>query len=238
MEVSNLEQKTGRKIEVFSKDGITYTGFYTTETGDLICESSRVIAMYEELISLRKQVDSLSNMLVEKSKRKEVVVNDKDLYGVSAQEVFSRTRLYQKRLLEAQIINESMKGLSIAEIQESLKVIRGEEISHMTVYRALSVKLNEDRNRIISLFSDFSDVFSHFTERDVIIWFSKKRITKLKLVSKDAIVCRYGVIALEDYVKDPYVAGDYYSVRGTNLSSILTMPVEEQTNFEFNYAEV
>lgn len=82
-----------------------------------------------------------------------------------------------------------------------------------TVYRALSVKGDNDRERIASVYTTYPEIFEEhgISKEELIHWFQSQRISKLCLVSQEDLDNDL-VNRLKEYGIQPdrYVKGNYY----------------------------
>lgn len=153
------------------------------------------VAAPEEIENLRMEIASLkekrsSNTLKAREKALEVK-------GKKAKELASI------------IVSLAMKKYSAEEIREILYSDYSREVKPATVYRAISVREDNDRQRILDLYNSFPENFQGVFEQDIIKWFEANRIKKLHLITKEEFIKKYGEEALP--TRDQSMTDEYFS---------------------------
>lgn len=92
---------------------------------------------------------------------------------------------------------------------ETIQQILSDKVKPATIYRAISVKEDKDRERILNLYAEYPNEFNGVSEKELIQWFEATRIKKLHLIKKEEFISKYGEAALPE--KDKYITEDYYS---------------------------
>lgn len=103
------------------------------------------------------------------------------------------------------IISLAVKRYNVETIQQILS----DKVKPATIYRAISVKEDKDRERILNLYAEYPNEFNGVSEKELIQWFEATRIKKLHLISKEEFISKYGEAVLP--VRDPFITEDYYS---------------------------
>lgn len=163
----------------------------------------------EELLELRKQLAHANEELAE-------LKNKKSLRSEKHRQV---TEANRQKAVEANkrkgmntgalILAYHFDHLDIEGIIEVMRDYNCINVGRTLIYNTLSVRKDEDRERILSLYKGFPDYFSNVSEEEVIAWFEQTRIKKLHLLSKEEFIEKYGTDKLPD--PDKYVSGEYYS---------------------------
>lgn len=163
----------------------------------------------EELLELRKQLAHANEELAE-------FKNKKSLRSEKHRQV---TEANRQKAVEANkrkgmntgalILAYHFDNLDIEGIIEVMRDYNCINVGRTLIYNTLSVRKDEDRERILNLYKGFPDYFSNVSEEELIAWFEKTRIKKLHLITRDEFIERFG----EDKLPDPdkYVSGEYYS---------------------------
>lgn len=108
----------------------------------------------------------------------------------------------------AMIISLAVQRYDVGAIQQ---ILSDKDIKIATIYRALSVREDVDRERVLKLYTEYPETFQGVSKEDLIKWFETNRIKKLHLISKEDFIKKYGETALPE--KDKYITEDYYSIK-------------------------
>lgn len=112
----------------------------------------------------------------------------------------------------AHAISLTVRGMKPKEIVAKLYEDDDIAISGKTVTRAISVKEDDDKERVMKVVSLFPNIFKErgVTEDAVLQWFSAERIKKLHLVSREELSEEYELKGTE-IQPDKYVLGTYFN---------------------------
>ena len=171
--------------------------------------------LIEENQKLKEEIAVLKKQLSDADRKEQVIEDLEEKLSILTKGRNWRAAVNQNIAksmgVSAQALCYAVKGYSVKEIVEELN----DEVTERTVYRALSVKNDTDLQRITTIFHQFKEVFeSHnVTEDDVLEWFTKMRIRKLRLVAREDVIQCFGEKVLDRVRKDTYVQGEYYDIR-------------------------
>lgn len=190
-EIKKLKEELVRKNEEIFK-------LKNTSTEETSSENKR---LREELASKEKELSEL----------KSISLNEKRSNStMKAREKSIELRSKKSRELASFILASIVKGISVDKTRNIASSYFGKDIKIATIYRALSVREDKDRERVLNLYADFPEEFSGVSEQELIQWFETSRIKKLHLVSKEDFISKYGETALPE--KDKYITTEaYYS---------------------------
>lgn len=153
--------------------------------------STEVEELYAKVADLQKKLEaSKSSVTNRMSKAREVKMKKSDQTA-------------------SLIIGLAVQRYDVGTIQQILSTKYNKDVKLATIYRAMSVREDNDRQRISNLYAKFPEAFQGVTKEEVIRWFETNRIKKLHLVSKEDFIKKYGEAALP--ARDPFITEDYYS---------------------------
>lgn len=171
----------------------------STSTEETSSENRR---LREELASKEKELSEL----------KSISLNEKRNNSTAkAREKSIELRSKKSRELASFILASIVKGTSVEETRVIASSYFGKEVKPATIYRALSVKEDKDRERILNLYAEYSEQFDGVSKQELIQWFETTRIKKLHLLSKEDFISKYGETALPE--RDQFITEDYYSIK-------------------------
>ena len=153
------------------------------------------VAAPEEIENLRMEIASL------KEKRSSNTLK--------AREKALEVKRKKAKELASIIVSLAMKKYSAEEIREILYSDYSREVKPATIYRAISVREDNDRQRILDLYNSFPENFQGVSEQDIIKWFETNRVKKLHLITKEEFIKKYGEEALP--TRDQYMTDEYFS---------------------------
>lgn len=144
-------------------------------------------ASIHENKKLKMRIDELLNMISMNEKEKESCQNAHDS-GQSTSFLDAREKMNQKRkdakdAKAALILDLAVSGYKANQIQSILIEQHETEVALSTIYRALSVRKAEDRQRIVTLYQAYIAGKGKCSLDDVLKWYESTRNKKLKLVS-------------------------------------------------------
>lgn len=122
------------------------------------------------------------------------------------------SRILKSYKTMALAICNKIKGFCVSDIVMHL---RGQSVcvDTATVYRALSVKGDNDKKRIVSVYTTYPEIFEEhgISKEELIHWFDSQRINKLHLISQENLDNDL-VDRLKEYGIQPdrYVKGSYF----------------------------
>lgn len=165
--------------------------------------------------NLRTRIDELQTKYAKSEKDKEICQN---VQGYGQSNSFSDARLKvnqkKKRVRDANaalIIDMAVAEYNVYEIQRTLEEQYNISVSLSTIYRALSVKKDEDKQRLMTLFDSYISEKGNCTREILVDWFEKTRIKKLKLLCQEDYIKKYGADNLPD--RDWIILSDAYYQR-------------------------
>lgn len=169
-------------------------------------------ALKEENKSMKEQLyenGQLEAVLRDCKEKLFILTRGQDWERGISQDVLNRYRV------SAEILCCAMEGGSVKDIVRKLSQGGGISVTTRRVNSVLSVKEDKDLLRVKAVFHQFPDAFRKhgISEEEMLEWFSKERIKKLRLVSRSEMEKRIGREALDSMKPDPYVTGEFYDVR-------------------------
>lgn len=211
-----------------------------SSTGTTGVSSNMILGMQKQMEKMRevqeysnRKNSSLKKQIVELQQEKLKADNEiKELnemvgsfstVGVSNAFAEARTKSIETRRKShdanaAKIIDLTVQGYSVYEIQGILADEFDVDINIVTIYRAISVKEDGDRDRVLTLYEDYISQLGDSSKEDILDWFETTRIKKLKLVSKDTFIRMFGAEALPE--PDKYIVDEFYSTGNINQKSM------------------
>lgn len=176
-------------------------------------------ALKEANKTLKEANKSLKEQLHEKN-RLEAVLRDYEekLFLLTKGQAWEKgisQDVLNRYMVSAEILCYAIEGNSVKDIIRKLSQGGGISVTTRRVNSVLSVKEDKDLLRVKAVFHQFPDAFRKhgISEEEMLEWFSKERIKKLRLVSKSEMEKRIGREALDSMKPDPYVTGEFYDVR-------------------------
>lgn len=122
------------------------------------------------------------------------------------------SRILKSYKIMALAISYKIKGACVSDIVMRLKE-QSVYVNAATVYRALSVKGDGDKERMVSVYTTYPEIFKEYgiSKEELIHWFQSRRINKLHLISQEELDGSM-VDMLKDYGIQPdrYVNGSYF----------------------------
>ena len=169
-------------------------------------------ALKEENRSMKEQLyenGQLGTVLRDCKEKLFILTRGQDWERGISQDVLNRYRV------SAEILCCAIEGGSVKDIIRKLSQGGGISVTTRRVNSVLSVKEDKDLLRVKAVFHQFPDAFRKhgISEEDMLEWFSKERIKKLRLVSRSEMEKRIGRETLDSMKPDPYVTGEFYDVR-------------------------
>ena len=131
------------------------------------------------------------------------------------QEKAQEARRKKSDELAALILGFAIQGYSATEIKDILESSYNKVVALSTIYSAISVKEDTDRQRIKDLYVKYTHLFNRVTEKDLIRWFDNARVRKMKLIPKSMFQAMFFGTELPE--RDKYVTDEYYSVQNMNM---------------------
>lgn len=161
----------------------------------------------EELTKLRAIVNAYEERRANNRKAREGSLSKARQKGLEV-------RQHKSREQTARILVLTLKGYSVREVISVMYEDYSAEVKQGNIYRLLSVKEDTDRERILSIYDDFKDLFKDITKEELISWFNSERINKLHLISKEQLIRRIGIdeFNAKCLIPDEYVDGEYYKI--------------------------
>lgn len=122
------------------------------------------------------------------------------------------SRILKSYKTMALAICNKIKGFCVSDIVMHLRK-QSVCVDTATVYRALSVKGDNDKKRIVSVYTTYPEIFEEhgISKEELIHWFESQRISKLHLISQEELDNDL-VDRLKEYGIQPdrYVKGSYF----------------------------
>lgn len=168
-------------------------------------------ALKEENRSMKEQLyenGQLGTVLRDCKEKLFILTRGQDWERGISQDVLNRYRV------SAEILCCAIEGGSVKDIIRKLSQCGGISVTTRRVNSVLSVKEDKDLLRVKAVFHQFPDAFRKhgISEEEMLEWFSKERIKKLRLVSRSEMEKRIGREALDSMKPDPYITGEFYDV--------------------------
>ena len=168
-------------------------------------------ALKEENRSMKEQLyenGQLGTVLRDCKEKLFILTRGQDWERGISQDVLNRYRV------SAEILCCAIEGGSVKDIIRKLSQGGGISVTTRRVNSVLSVKEDKDLLRVKAVFHQFPDAFRKhgISEEEMLEWFSKERIKKLRLVSRSEMEKRIGREALDSMKPDPYITGEFYDV--------------------------
>ena len=164
-----------------------------------------------EIKRLKEELAKMRGTLQEKDNNVANLQKEIDTLKSSAKERMSNARQVKMKKsdqIAAMIISLAVQRYDVGAIQQ---ILSDKDIKIATIYRALSVREDVDRERVLKLYTEYPETFQGVSKEDLIKWFETNRIKKLHLISKEDFIKKYGETALPE--KDKYITEDYYSIK-------------------------
>ncbi len=225
MENMNMEQELqakDREIEQLNKKidallGIIMQGVSGSAAGgeDTLIEEIKkkdeeIKRLKSELSNARiaeRKAERLTSANEELERKLSIITNGQKYWRSAV-----NSRILKSYKTMALAICNKIKGFCVSDIVMHLRK-QSVCVDTATVYRALSVKGDNDKERMVSVYTTYPEIFEEYgiSKEELIHWFDSQRINKLHLISQEDLDNDL-VDKLKEYGIQPdrYVKGSYF----------------------------